>query len=73
MHFDFGVADCVLFASGRNYSADVTCDSIAGQIFVIHYDFDFPVGLDHCVCFEHLFQVRNFRKLGDDGLVRRIF
>ena len=57
MHFHFGVVDCVLFASGRNYSTDITCHPVAGQIFAIHNDSGIIVRLDNRVRFEYSFQV----------------
>lgn len=57
MYFNFGVADCVLLAFGRNYSTNFVSHSFAWQIFAVHYDLSIAVGLDNCLRSEHSLQV----------------
>lgn len=57
MHFDSCVVNCVLFAVGRNYSANLVGRTIAGQISAVHHDTGVVVRLDNGLCAEHSFSV----------------
>lgn len=57
MHFHFGVADCVLLAARRNYSADIARHPLAGQIPPIYYDTGVALRLDDGLRAERPFQV----------------
>jgi hypothetical protein len=52
LHLDSRVADRVLPAARRDYSANVTGGAAAGKISSVHDDIGVTFGLDDCLCIE---------------------